>query len=319
LAAAYRKDPSEEVFLQALNDHMAPFEEACYQALEERWPVLHVFGAPRSGTTLAIQLIAANLDVGYIDHLTASFWRAPVAGIRLSRKLLGDRRTSSYESSFGRTEGLHEPHEFGYFWADLLHQHDFLEPSASDAAAIDWRRVRTVLLNMTHAFGRPLAFKTFFAGWYLAELSRAMPRTCYVYVRRDPVANALSILKMRREYAGSEASWVGIRPRAQDRLEGESPEVQAAGQVHYLTAGFERRLGSVEQGHVVEVQYEDMCRDPVAFLEKVRGVLAAHGPSVERFGTPDPFPVRTGAADDRRTATIRNALRRFSEEGGAVR
>ena len=59
LSDAYRKDPRQEAFLEQLNAALAPGERASYRELEERFPTLHVVGAPRSGTTLVTQLVAS--------------------------------------------------------------------------------------------------------------------------------------------------------------------------------------------------------------------------------------------------------------------
>ena len=105
-------------------------------------------GVPRSGTTLVSQLVSAHLDVGYINHLVAAFWRAPVTGIRLSKKLIKGVRETSFASEFGRTSHLWEPHEFGYFWAHHLQQEDMSAPKPGAATRIDWEVLRRVLLNI---------------------------------------------------------------------------------------------------------------------------------------------------------------------------
>ena len=46
LSEAYRKDPKQEAFLDRLNAALAPGERAAYRELEERYPTLHVVGAP---------------------------------------------------------------------------------------------------------------------------------------------------------------------------------------------------------------------------------------------------------------------------------
>ena len=87
LAAGFRKDPAEESFLDDLNLRLATFHDAEVTEQPEHFPTLHVVGPPRSGTTLLMQLLAAHLEVGYINNLIASFWRVPLYGIRLSKKV----------------------------------------------------------------------------------------------------------------------------------------------------------------------------------------------------------------------------------------
>ena len=70
----YRKDSGDEDFLINLNDSLYRKERDSYQNLEIEYPLLFIFGLPRSGTTLISQVIAHCFDVGYINNL-ASGWR----------------------------------------------------------------------------------------------------------------------------------------------------------------------------------------------------------------------------------------------------
>ena len=97
---SFQKDRESEQFLQKLNDILAPSQEAEYEDLPEKYPTLHIIGAPRSGTTLLYQLLTSHLQVGFINNLIASFWKAPVYGIRLSQKLMASYIPSSYVSGF---------------------------------------------------------------------------------------------------------------------------------------------------------------------------------------------------------------------------
>ena len=94
----FRKDRKFEEHLANFNEILAPHEEAEYLARPETFSTLHVVGVPRSGTTLLAQLVASHLNIGCINNLIAAFWRAPVYGVRLSRKLLPEKLTSSLGS-----------------------------------------------------------------------------------------------------------------------------------------------------------------------------------------------------------------------------
>src|ERR1700756_2208637 len=94
----------DNAFLESLNVLLEEHELQGYRDLEERYPTIHVLGLPRSGTTLALQLLVAHTDVSYVDHVAAAFWRAPATGLRLSESLRRHtRRPASYQSDFGRT------------------------------------------------------------------------------------------------------------------------------------------------------------------------------------------------------------------------
>jgi Sulfotransferase family len=281
LAVSFRKDPAEEAFLARLNATLAGFEDEGYRDLPEELPTLHVVGAPRSGTTLLYQVIAGGLDVASVTNLVAAFWRAPVTGLRLARALGVDGVASGFESAFGRTNGIREPHEFGYFWNHHLNYRDLAERGPEHGETIDWARLALVIRNMAAAAGRPMAFKPMLLVWHLERMVAAMPRTCYVWVRRDRPAAALSLLRMRRSLFGADTAWASLRPR--DPLDGgppladEPPWRQVAAQVVLLErtiAEAARRLGPER---VLELRYEELCADPVGVLERARALLGAHG------------------------------------------
>jgi hypothetical protein len=299
------KDSAEEAFLIGLNEALAPLEEAGYRDLSESLPTLHVIGVPRSGTTLATQLLATHLDIGYIDHLVAAFWRAPTVGIRLSRKLLRRAEASSFSSEFGRTAAIHEPHEFGYFWRNLLGYPDLSDQGQSHEERIDWARVRRVLVNMADAFGQPIV------------ALRVLPRTCFLRVRRDPVDNALSLWRMREEFHGSEQIWASMKPREYPQLRHRPVHEQLAGQVYFLQRMMDEQLAAARPANVLDVQYEDMCSRPDEFLQRARELLRNHGGDVglRRAAGRGLEPRRPrDVADERQVAAIEGAFARIAAD-----
>lgn len=311
LADRYRKDSVEEDFLRRLNDILAPHQEADYKELPEIYPTLHVIGAPRSGTTLLTQLVCSHLEVGCVNNLIAAFWRAPVYGVRLSQKLIARQPPSSFQSDCGRTSGLHEPHEFGYFWTDLLGYKEMLEDGERDAS-IDWKRVRRVLINMTHAFGRPAAFKSFLLGWHIGSIQKALPRTCFVFIQRDPLQNAISILKMRRRYVGSPHRWAGLKPSQYAWLKDEPYWKQVAGQVFFVNQSFQREMGKASR-RVLQVGYDRVCADPRSVLQDIRSLLREAGSEVGLTGDPPAAFVENVVSDldSRDHQRIQEAIKEF--------
>ncbi|MGH3134729.1 MAG: sulfotransferase, partial [Gaiellaceae bacterium] len=274
-AAPFSKDPADEELLRLLNAALAPVEEASYLDLEEEHPTLHIVGVPRSGTTLLYQVVAAGLDVGYVDNLAASFWRAPVLGLRLAKKLGTHRFDSSFDSAFGRTRGVGEPHEFGYFWNHHLRYPGLSALPEGHEQAIDWARLRRVLVNMAHWNRGPMAFKPMLLTWHLERMAREMPATCYVWIRRDLRETALSLLEMRKSLYGSYDSWASLRPEGPDWLAGEPPWRQVAAQVVSLERTIEAGLGELGRESVLIVRYEDLCATPGDVIDRIRALLGS--------------------------------------------
>ena len=288
----YRKDPDYETFLARFNEILAPYQEEEYQDLPEVYPTVHVTGAPRSGTTVMAQLIASHLPMGCINNLIGAFWRAPVFGIQLSKQLIPPGLPSSLRSDFGRTATIHELHEFAYFWSDVLGYPEYAQQPDEFEEQIQWDRLRRVLINMTHAFGSAVLFKSFLLGFHIARVQAILPKTCFIRVRRNPVDNALSLLRFRQSVMGSLDDWVTLKPLEYESLRHEPFCRQVAGQVYFLEQSLTRQIEEVGGHNVLDVEYEQLCRNPKAVLEDVRDMLLANGQAVEITGdVPESLPV----------------------------
>lgn len=291
--APYAKDPQEEDLLRQLNAALAPVEESAYLDLEEEHSTLHVIGVPRSGTTLLYQVVAAGLEIGYVDNLTAAFWRAPVLGRRLARKLGVRGPESTFDSAFGRTRGVGEPHEFGYFWNHHLRYPGLYALPEGHEETVDWGMLRTVLVNMAHWERGSIAFKPMLLTWHLERMAREMPRTCFVWIRRDPHETALSLLSMRQALHGTYETWASLRPHGPDWLADEPPWRQVAAQAVELERTIATAFERIGEESVLTIGYEELCSAPRDVVERVRGLLASKGSAPARRSTPlTPFQPR---------------------------
>lgn len=291
LAAAYAKDTAEERFLRDLNDVLAVWQHS-QPVAEAVYPQVIVAGTPRSGSTLLMQLMASCLDVGYVDNLVASFWRAPVVGVRLSRKLLEKPAHPSYASNFGRTRGIDQPHEFGYFWSEMLGYPDFTERDPGHEDRIDWSAMRSTLRSMAAAFEAPLVSKPFLLTWHLARFAAELPEAVFVWIKRDPVEAALSMLRLREELLGTRDAWASLRPKEAAWLEQRSVHEQVAGQIHYLDASISAQLARVPSDRVLELPFDELCASPGNALAAIQHLLHGHGADVDLMREPpEAFPV----------------------------
>jgi hypothetical protein len=312
----YQKDPADDAFLELLNRRLEQTELDAYRDLEEEYPTIQVLGVPRSGTTLALQLIATHTDVGYIDHVAAAFWRAPVTGLRLSAALRRQvPRMSTYRSDFGRTPSLAEPHEFSYLWARLLGTDFGLDSLAepSPAKSVDWAFFKRVMTNMCDAIQRPIVFKSFHAIWHLRPLCKTLRKTVVVVVRRDPIAVAQSLVRMRERLYGSREVWASVKPREYEWLKNADYATQIAGQIHYVNHAIEEGIRYADPDAIIEVSYQDLCRDPTTFLERVVQRVAARGFRPQIFDPPASFSESAGRQDQETVVALENALRHFAD------
>jgi hypothetical protein len=319
----YQRNLADDTFLEALNQRVEQAELDSYRDLEEEYPTIHILGVPRSGTTLALQLLAGHTDVRYVDHVAAAFWRAPVTGLRLSAALRRQvPRHSSYRSDFGRTQSLTEPHEFSYLWARLFGTEFGLESlrEPSRPESVDWEFFKRVITNMCDAVAGPIVFKSFHAIWHLRALCEALPKTVVVVVKREPIAVAQSLVKMRERLYGSREAWASVKPREYELLKDADYATQIAGQIHYVGEAIDQGINDVDRDALIEVDYRDLCREPAAFLERVVEVVAAKGFRLRTVDPPSGFAESDDRQDPETVEALEAALARFglSETASAL-
>ncbi|MCP4148527.1 MAG: hypothetical protein GY757_12345, partial [bacterium] len=286
VANQYQKDTDEEDFLQRLNRILAPYQEEDYRDHEETTPTVFIVGPPRSGSTLLSQLIAAHLEVGYVNNLMAAFWQVPVYGARLSKKLIPQQRPTTFQSTFGRTGGIAEPHEFGYFWANFFGKQHLQQKTKAEEEQVDWERMRKILLNITEVFQKPMFYKYLPMGWYIQRIRRLLQKSCFIRIRRDPVQNAISIFDTRKKFMDSHQQWFSLKPLEYGTLQNKPVWEQVAGQVVTIEQHLDRELKDVPPTNKLELNYTQMCAEPKGILTAVQEMLRKNGSTVEFISPP---------------------------------
>ncbi len=310
------KSPADENFLLDLNLYLREREIQLYGDYPESYPILFVLGVPRSGTTLLAQLIAHSFDIGYINNFIARFWLAPVTGIRLSKILFTEKHTD-YQSRYATTGHITDLHAFGYFWRHWFRAETLTDFARAQerAAEIDWPGLRRTLLNIQHEFDRPLVFKNLFGGYYIERLLRLLGKAVFVYIERDPVDSAISILKARREYYDDPNLWWSTVPPEYEWLKDRPYMEQIAGQVYYLRRLYRQQISAVGQERVISLTYRELCASPAGILRRIQERCRQwFGVEIEMTATPpESFPFRT-YDDPTSRAAFRRLLDRFERD-----
>ncbi len=246
---------------------------------EDRYPNIFIFGLPRSGTTLLSQIIAATTNLGYINNLIARFWENPQYGVYLS-KCLEIPRDISFCSTHAVTTSISDVHEFGYFWASLLGHTSSPRLGENETAQIDWDLLKNKILSINHAFDSGVIYKNTLTGHYAYHLFKLFKRPVFLYIKRDRVDTAYSILQVRKKRYGSENQWWSMKPYEYDQLKELPPCEQIAAQMYHLEQDYEKQLEKVDPKAIITVDYRLLCRDPWPYLDDLRTRLAGLGVTV---------------------------------------
>lgn len=303
-------------FLSALNEHLADtplgFDAAPKISGDARSPHIWVVGLPRSGTTLAMQLLARHLNVGYVNNLMARFWCAPQTGAVLSRIVLKEMRPGSYSSSYGSTEDLAGPHEFSYFWKRLFGIQDDSDIRFSQLEReTDWSKVQEVLTAIGSQFDGPMTYKAFYPAYFPEQFQSLFPNSLWIFISRPLLEVADSLTRAREAYYGERSKWLSMYAEGYQEYLKEPYWRQIALQIRDLSRIFLNEAPSkLPTDRVLHVSYGELCSDPRGFLERVieRAGALDLGSLDLRGALPESFAPAGVRSDSRTVSELRAGL-----------
>lgn len=275
------------------NRVLAPLDRLAASQGETAAPVF-VAGLPRSGTTLAYELLVQAFDVAYLTRIYSYTYGAPSLTTRLVSRFT-QRPAARYESRYGRIPGRFAPAEGAVLWNRWLPElndlgHYFPPEWVTDEAPAE---AQGMVTSMTAIAARPFVFKNVYMTLALPALLRLLPQARVIVVQRDVRAVLASIYAGRKASANS--AWWSIRPPfAADVGQGDMLE-QVAFQACRSQQLLDRALLSLPDDQVLVVDYADICRSPDGFVKAAAGLAGdtlrarAEATMPEHF-TPSPGP-----------------------------
>ncbi len=288
--------------MQAMNKTLAVSQHELFaENVNESLPQIFIIGPPRSGKMFTYASLIKTLNIGYIDNIIMRFWEAPLYGIQLSKNILQSQRLLSYSSYFGLTPLSSDPGEFPYFWHKWLGTFD--DPIALEDVDLDG--LGTILKQMAHAMGTPLAHQPPSIFYHLHLLPRILNNVLFIRLWRNLEDNAMSILKARRAYGG-ENTWVSVRPTNFETLVDLPWAGQIAGQLKGICDDTNDRLAEVP--HVIDLDFAKQCANPGTIVEQVADWLDKVGHRAKRLGEPPESYVPAGYAESPDKKLLRGKL-----------
>ncbi|HKE49386.1 MAG TPA: sulfotransferase [Rhodanobacteraceae bacterium] len=239
------------------------------------WAPLFVLGAPRSGSTLLFQVLAHSLRVTYLPRLFNYAYGAAHLVMRLFAPAL-KRHRPVFVSRLGATPGLLSPTEGFAFWRRWFwkgHDADHYYPALlSPAAAAELRD--TVRAIEAHR-DAPLLVKCPYLALAVPPLADALPTSRFVFIARDPIDDAVSILRGRE--SGVRGDWWSVRPPDYLAHRDEPETEQIMWQIAETTNLLRAQLEALPHDRWRLVRYEDLCARPREVVAELLAWLAPLG------------------------------------------
>lgn len=259
-------------YLISLNDRLSGLDDLLFPDPPKSQNVF-IVGAPRSGTTLVSQVMAAVFDIGYINNVAAAFWEAPATGVLHGHRFAAEP-TFVGNSSYGQTAHPSEPHEFGGFWRSQLAYDDMAQKADH---TVQWERLSVALDRVGAAWQKPVFYKVFHLAWHLAEFDAIRSDSKWIWIQRDLPGNARSLMKLAAERG---ERWTSAVPLAAiERFNDAEDWQRATAQIVLFNEWVQHQLTTVDDRRILRLELETLIREPQIQIEKIGHFL---GTSIDR-------------------------------------
>lgn len=282
VAFNYKKYP--HLFLACINRYFLGCLETIFGlgTGDLRHPPVFVLGAPRSGSTLAAQVITDALDLGFISNCHCQWYGAPIIAEKLFHPI-ANRPNSDYRSRLGVTKGRHAPAECGEWWYRFFRR----KPPYIRLADVDpkkMREFRRSVVLLTNSIDRSILFKNLYASLRIQAIAHYLPESLFIVIHRDEVDNGHSLLEGRDRVFGNYETWWSMEPPELEVLKRLPVHEQVIEQIRhtYITIDSDMKLAKIDRKRRMDFTYEDFCDNPASLVESVRSFLKQNGYQVKR-------------------------------------
>lgn len=232
---------------------------------------VYIIGLPRSGSTILYQVVTNMLNVKYIDNLSAFFYKNLQIGFYLSHLFFKSKPHNCFKSEEGETYkcGLHAPSESGEFWYRFLPR----DPHFIDEGIVDQNDIAKIKMNfdaIKKRYSSPLVIKNLNAGLRLRLIKEIDNDAKFIYLKRNKVEVAMSILKARTKRYGSSNSWFSLKPPNYAQLKELNYIEQIVGQINSIEYQIENDLSLFHKSNILEIEYLDLCNDTKKTIDKIK-------------------------------------------------
>lgn len=257
-----------------------------------RYPPVFVLGVPRSGSTLLYQILVHSFEVSYFCNAAEEHSSYPATVTRIYRSRIRKYHTD-FVNNYGVTKLRQGPNEGIDIWSRWFPPDTYVdEHSLAASGAGEGQRTVAAVSTLISA---PFVNKDPRHCGRVRALNAVFPGCLFVFIRRDPVANAASILNVRRKRAargqGDLATWISVKPREYARISQHGYITQICGQVYYCARnGLDDLTAVAAERHLI-VSYEELCADPRGEVDRIAAFAQTNGvPLRQRLSPPVSFP-----------------------------
>lgn len=242
--------------------------------------VYFIVGCARSGSTLLYQYLSKTNYFVYPTNFLSRFYYAPYLGYKLQQVLIDfddkgevfnniNEQVDTFKSNLGKTQGPKEAHEFWYFWNRFFKFKNIQKLSKKEIQNVDWCMFLKELHALETAANKPILMKAMNLNWNLLELAKRIPNIHFIYIKRDVLYNAQSLLHSRNKFFGNMDTWYSYKPPNYKEIKTLPIEQQVVEQVMANNSSIENQLSQINSKNKTTLEYAQFCKTPFNCIEKI--------------------------------------------------
>ncbi len=250
----------DENFIKSINKNLKSIKKSKVSKINN-YDSFFIVAPPRGASMFFHQILITFTKIGYISNLIASLWEYPELGAILQKRFLKHERfVSNFKSNYGISEGIFEPHEWGYFWRkwlDIPNRECFYNPKSK----INWKELNKKLNNLKNIFEQPIIFDTGYVNTYFHEFTSNIKSGKYIFIFRSPYEVCNSICKARINQLNDINSYYSSKPKNFEIIRKIiNPIEQVIAQVYEITKAMLDFRSSLSEQNYITLKYENLFK-----------------------------------------------------------
>jgi len=303
---------SRVVFL--FNKYLSPNLESIVRVNSDclsKHPPIFFLGAPRSGSTLAIQVITDCFDLGYMTNNHCRWFGAPFL-VEKFKYQIKPKDQSNYDSDHGITFGDSEPSECGEWWYRFFRRVP-AHVTLDDVSPNKMKAFHRSIALLTQTYKKPIIFKNLYESLRIQAIAHYIPEAVFIVTHRNEVENGHSLLETRRKVFGDYKTWWSMEPPGIDKLQQLPIHQQVIEQIRSIHAVIKNDLhfSGVNEDKIFHINYEEFCDKPAEAIRNLAKFFKLNGYVIERNSyKPSTFKRRKNIRIDKE---LYEAMKKYAE------
>lgn len=219
---------------------------------------IFIVGGPRTGTTLLSQLLINYFDLSYFTNLQSFFYKSPAVISLLSKPFMNVLSSEiELKSTYGYVNGLFAPSEAGEICRYWFGKNDL--ETVQDYHHKE--HVRSSVGFLSYLSKKPLLIKNLNNSLRIQNIRRLLPESFFIWVKRQPLYSAQSLLTMRKDLYNDYSKWASVKPMNYSYIKTLPYCEQVVRQIKDIDEYIQIQMDQIDPVKIHTIDYNKLCDD----------------------------------------------------------